>query len=94
MPSDLFVPISDNFQEYLGRDIEIQIENFSSLSDYAEVLVRNTDTDIRPDIIMVPNNNGFRYFDPYVQKLSSSFFDVQGFENNFHELFSNELVVE
>ena len=91
---DVFAPISNNFGEYIWRDVEVQVQNFGSYIDYAEILTRNIDSDIRPDIIMVPNNDKARYFDPLTQKLSSSFFDVKTFENTFHELFSQELVVE
>ena len=57
MDSKLAADLNDKFNEYLGRsDMKLEVKNFASFEDYADILPRAMQSETPPDIVMVPNH--------------------------------------
>ncbi len=95
MDGKLGADLNDAFNTYLGRsDMKLDVKNFTSFEDYADMLPRAMQSDTPPDIVMVSNHGGYRFFDQYINSLGSDIVDFTDFETRFHKLFFEELVFQ
>lgn len=93
MDPKIFMNLNTQFNKYLGRsDMKLDIKNFASFEDYIDILPRAMQSDTPPDLIMVPNHGGYRFFDQYISSLGGNIVDFTDFETRFHKLFFEELV--
>ena len=93
MDPKVFTALNAGFNDYLGRsDMKLDINNFTSFDDYIEMLPRVINAGQSPDLIMVPNHGGYRFFDQYINSLGLNMVDFADFETRFHKLFFEELV--
>jgi len=93
MEPKTFVDLKTQFNKYLGRsDMKLNVENFASFDDYVDILPRAMLSKAPPDLIMVPNHGGDRFFEQYIDTLGDSIVDFTDFETRFHKLFFEELV--
>jgi ABC-type glycerol-3-phosphate transport system substrate-binding protein len=72
--------------------MELEVKNFTSFEDYVDILPRVMQSGSPPDIIMVPNHGGYRFFDQYINSIGDNLLDFTDFETRFHKLFFEELV--
>lgn len=93
MDTKTFVDLNKQFNAYLGRnDMKLNVQNFASFDDYVDLLPRAVQSSTAPDIIMVPNHGGYRFFDQYINSLGDNIVNFTDFETRFHKLFFDELV--
>lgn len=93
MDTKTFVDLNTQFNAYLGRsDMKLDVKNFASFDDYVDLLPRAVQSSTPPDLIMVPNHGGYRFFDQYANSLGDNIVDFTDFETRFHKLFFDELV--
>lgn len=93
MDTKVFKDINAQFNTYLGRnDMKLIVQNFASFEDYIDILPRILQSGKAPDLIVVPNHGGYRYFDQYINAIGDSMVDFTDFETRFHKLFFEELV--
>jgi ABC-type glycerol-3-phosphate transport system substrate-binding protein len=93
LDSKIIADLNTQFNAYLGRsDMKLDVQNFTSFEDYIDILPRVFQGSTPPDIVMIPNHGGYRFFDQYVNSLGSNIVDFTDFETRFHKLFFEELV--
>lgn len=72
--------------------MKLDVKNFASFDDYSDILPRAIQSATPPDIIMVPNHGGHRFFSQFTNALGDNLVDFTDFETRFHKLFFEELV--
>lgn len=93
MDTKTFTALNAQFNKYLGRsDMKLDVKNFTSFEDYIDILPRAMQSSTPPDLIMVPNHGGYRFFDQYINSIGDTLVDFTDFETRFHKLFFEELV--
>jgi len=93
MDSKTFAELKSGFNTYLGRsDMELDAKNFASFEDYIDILPRVINAGQSPDLILIPNHGGYRFFGQYIDSLGLNMVDFADFETQFHKLFFEELV--
>lgn len=93
MDPKTFTSLNAGFNAYLGRsDMKLDVRNFASFEDYIDILPRIINAGQSPDLILIPNHGGYRFFGQYIDSLGLNMVDFADFETQFHKLFFEELV--
>lgn len=74
--------------------MEVLHKNFASYEDYQKTLTRKMAAGESPDIILVPNNGGWKEWSGFTVSLGVDTINMQQFERDFHPLFMEELRIE
>ena len=70
LDSKTFTALNTGFNKYLGRsDMKLDVRNFTSFDDYIDMLPRVINAGQSPDLILVPNHGGYRFFGQYIDSL-------------------------